>query len=514
MSRTRFRQLNHRHGMRMKKKAGKGKRNRTNSNNSTLSQHKKVGKVLLPPMLHMLPQQKMFFSSWVNNRLPEVLWACLAASVLPRPDLLKVFLSIAEKLGKSARARVNSHDIDLTHSALASFAGGIEEICSALLDHPDGRRALRPLLVFESLPNRERWASILKDEPTPEDVNVLAEAVSMCLDHQSQQSTDVRWLILMFKIASDRAQFPGEMIDNLLSYVALTPEAEEMRAIRPSIRAAEMAFRMMSPGSEEVESVWCGSFWTEAYERTECIPYLEKDDIGSDEPIDEDAIQKNWFDKQYELVERFLHLQVTTAVDARFDAVFGIGLFSGNVLLEIIRGENRTGISGRLLLRTLVECRITLSYLITRDAADLWLRFRRFGTGQAKLALLKFDDSMAPPGFLSERALTIIANEDASEEIAPVELGPWCDADLRKMAELSGVKSEYDDFYGWSSAFVHGNWSAIRDASLTVCVNPLHRLHRVPRGVQRNLESVLLDAIGLYDRIFADINKVYPSAST
>ncbi|MCO5054597.1 DUF5677 domain-containing protein [Thermomonas sp.] len=497
----------------MNKKRGKTKRrNRSKSNNSALSQHKMIGKKLLPPMLHMLPQEKMKFSSWVNNRLPEVLWAALAANALPREDLLHMFLQIAEQLCKSAHAQGDAKEFDLTHSALELFPGSIEHLSAILLEHPAGLSALRPLLLFEGIPARDRWVSALNVEPTETDGAALVAAVGGCLDHQSQQSTDIRWLTLMFKIGAGKAQFPADMIKNLLRYLDLTPEAEEMRYIRPSIRAAEMAFRVMSPNEEEIESPWCNSFWMECLERSQCAPY---EGVGDDSPVllfDEEKLQKSWFEKQYELVERFSQVQATTGVDARFDAVFGIALFAGNLLLEVMHGRNRIGISGRLLLRSLAECRITLSYLIARNDDVLWARFRQFGIGQAKLALLKFDDAVVPPKFLSEKALAIIANEDASEEFVAVDLGHWCDLDLRKMAEYADVKYEYDAYYGWSSAFVHGSWSAIRDASLATCINPLHRLHRVPRGIQRPMEDVLEDAVGLFNRICADVDKVYAGA--
>jgi len=48
---------------------------------------------------------------------------------------------------------------------------------------------------------------------------------------------------------------------------------------------------------------------------------------------------------------------------------------------------------------------------------------------------------------------------------------------------------------------------------LATCLNPLHRLHRVPRGVQRHLENVLEDAVGLFNRICADVDKVYTGTS-
>lgn len=492
----------------MSKKHGK-KRNRSRQHGSTLSQHKKVGKVLLPPMLHMLPQDKLRFSSWLDNRLPEVLWAVLATSLIPRKELLQVFFRIARELGETAR-RSESGALDLTLSALSGSGDGIEKVCAILRQHPEGARALRPLLIFQSLPSRERWAAALQEATADEDGQVLAEAVTKCLDHQSQQSTDIRWLILVFNIARGKVQLPKSMIDGLRKYMELDPEAEEMRVIRPSIRAAEMAFRMTSPDVGDVESPWCRSFWKESLERSGCVADGRNADI---QPVDLELLQSAWFEKQYELVERFLRLQSTTALDARIDAVFGIALFAGSVLLEVMHGNNRFGISGRLLLRSLAECRITLAFLAAKDDSSLWVRYRSYGVGQAKLALLKFDELNERPKFLDEGSLAVIANEDAAEEFVKVDLGHWCSTDLRKMAEFAGVKGEYDAYYGWSSTFVHGGWAAVRDVSLAACVNPLHRLHRVPRGVQRRLEDVLEDAVDLFNRICADVDRLYAGSS-
>jgi hypothetical protein len=52
----------------------KKKPNRSEKVSSTLADHKRVGKALIPPMMQLTG---MSFSSWANTRLPEMLWACL-----------------------------------------------------------------------------------------------------------------------------------------------------------------------------------------------------------------------------------------------------------------------------------------------------------------------------------------------------------------------------------------------------------------------------------------------------
>ena len=82
--------------------------------------------------------------------------------------------------------------------------------------------------------------------------------------------------------------------------------------------------------------------------------------------------------------------------------------------------------------------------------------------------------------------------------------------DLRRLAEESGTKGDYDRYYGWASGFVHGQWGAMRDSNFTHCLNPLHRFHRVPRPFHRMLEPSTDDALHLVNSILDDVNSAYP----
>lgn len=131
--------------------------------------------------------------------------------------------------------------------------------------------------------------------------------------------------------------------------------------------------------------------------------------------------------------------------------------------------------------------------------------------GQAKLALLKLDDIHNQPKFANPDVLEQLSNEDYFQEFVPINLGHWCGIDLRKMAEASNTKSDYDRFYGWSSSFVHGHWSALRDASMMHCFNPLHRLHRIPLPSHRMLESAAWDGAELLNAVLSDLSSLYPT---
>lgn len=193
------------------------------------------------------------------------------------------------------------------------------------------------------------------------------------------------------------------------------------------------------------------------------------------------------------------------------EGTFTFVLYALTCLLEMI-GMNRKRVSGRLLLRTLTECRITLAYLQKKNDAELWAKFRRYGTGQAKLVLLKINEAAKPPHSISLETLERLANEDVWQEFVDIDLGNWAGVDLRKMAEESGTKDVYDAHYGWNSGFSHGHWAAMRDATLTWCLNPLHRGHRIPSAGPRNLGDVVPDAIELVETMIRGLLQAYPGA--
>ncbi|MCT2504943.1 hypothetical protein MNU13_27105 [Pseudomonas aeruginosa] len=70
----------------------KKKKSRSGKITTPLAGHKRVGKALVPPMLQL---EGVSFSSWVNDRLPEMLWASLVITVIPRDQALEAFRDIA-----------------------------------------------------------------------------------------------------------------------------------------------------------------------------------------------------------------------------------------------------------------------------------------------------------------------------------------------------------------------------------------------------------------------------------
>lgn len=205
--------------------ASKRGRNRT-----PISGHKRVGAQLLPPFASMMGG-KMQLSSWMNDRLPEMLWATLIVAAVERDYALGQFRRI---LNFIARHEKKGEMHNLMHSGIAKLESELRrELIQFIVEPPETAAALATLRLFEVLPAREDWNEALPDiEPN---IELLMDAVGSTLWHQSQEATDCRWLRVMAQVVAGRFHLPADFGDEWFKY----PNLGDQREVRPSIRAAE-----------------------------------------------------------------------------------------------------------------------------------------------------------------------------------------------------------------------------------------------------------------------------------
>lgn len=166
-----------------------------------------------------------------------------------------------------------------------------------------------------------------------------------------------------------------------------------------------------------------------------------------------------------------------------------------------------------MVLRSLAECHITLAYLINKDKPDLWLSFRRYGTGKAHLAFAKFRSSKEKPQYIGKESLFDLANGEKKMMFNDIDLGNWANSNLRDQSMKAGVRDIYDQYYEWPSSYAHGQWGAIQESIFQYCGNSLHRHHLIPRKQTRTLEDVTADACFLVDKTLTLIDKLFPHFS-
>ena len=470
------------------------KKKARSATHSTIPQHRRQGSALVPP-LRTLPQLKPV--SWHNDRLPEILWAALLITHLPRRAALTTFYRVGDYVHRNREIEM-IHDV--THTGTSRLSHEIAAgLVATIVESAEHREALAPLLVLRELPGRELWEQAL-GATNAEDWNSLALAIARTLDHQSQEATDCRWLRVVGLLAAGKLHLQNEEQAKQLSGY---PDYGDQRQVRPFIRATEGMLDQANDSGRE----WPARFWAQCLTDTACYPLtMGRDSIPLILGTTPDRA-RFVYDR---LVEHCAATRATSATDARHDTVFGIALYSLGLLQELLRVGASQSITGRLALRTIGECAITLAYLAYKDSPELWMSYRVYGAGQAKLAFLKLEEAEDQPTYVNIEMLEHLANEDMWQEFLPIELGHWDKTNLRKMSEEAGVKTEYDRFYSWTSTFSHGHWGATRDTVFDTCGNPLHRVHRIPASAPHTLPDAVPDACTYVDHILALVSRCYP----
>ncbi len=425
-------------------------------NISPLESHPQAGKTLKNPF-SIIPRP-LVPRSWINECIPNILWACILASELEREHYLRLFRTVVF----NTRERLTNYDdVFITHNHLTRLSvDDFDIVFKDILDDQAAAKVLRSLLLVTSLPDLSHWERRL-EKPEQSHWSTLAHAVAASFDHQSQKATDIRWLKLIHMAVIGRVQFGGGQ-SGIIEELRLYPSHGDMRAVRPTIRSMELAFRSFEFGEEgnlKLPPSHQERFWEDMHSLTVCIPH----DDRAPPIVGPKCLTRQLLDLGQNLAKHFHDTIQHTSIDARHDFSFGLVFYAIHLLTEACVTYSHSTALGRQALRAIVECLITLSYLAKKDNPELWLKHRDYGAGQAKLSFLKNLRADAVPRFVDLKRLELLANEDKWLEFQDINLGAWSDINLRSMATEAGVKELYDSYFDLCSAYTHGHWGGLRD---------------------------------------------------
>jgi len=198
------------------------------------------------------------------------------------------------------------------------------------------------------------------------------------------------------------------------------------------------------------------------------------------------------------------------------------------------------GDAGTIILRTIAENIINISWILKEDSLNRARMFIKYGLGQEKLQLEHRKNEMEGRETSEEEQNMIetqdlFLNRERYTFLTDVNLGSWSDKPILKIAEEADCRDFYHYVFTPFSNSAHGTWNHIMKYSLKTSSNPLHCL--VKRPIFLDLEPdphfaelsmrYLDKSFGIYDKYhkpkkiikssyenyLADINKLIEKQS-
>jgi len=140
--------------------------------------------------------------------------------------------------------KLNSLASDLSSPALSkvlSLDKSVQEIFFKYVSSIIDKEVLSPLTVIFTYSNYPCFATHfhLEKLDVSERFHEIEKIIELTSDHQSFLSTDIRFIVLYFKLLTGKLSIPRQTLDLILEYPRKTHESTEMRTIRPVIRSMD-----------------------------------------------------------------------------------------------------------------------------------------------------------------------------------------------------------------------------------------------------------------------------------
>jgi len=458
------------------------------------------GKFITPinslPLMHELEDEK----SWTYGRMPEYLWIGLILKYYGRDEGLRKSYSIISTLHTLAP--------DLYTARLSQIIRLNTDVQKRFYDYIISigvKEVLAPLTVFLTASKAPVFAESFycPNQSVEDRCETIIQTMRDIMDHQSNESTDIRFVALYFNQLSGRVHFTREQADLLMAYPASEHTDEIMFMARPAVRSHEMMILTF----ETIDSAYLKAFWRCVSEMTDCSIFVIKF------PEEHRSITA-YMEKLHELFTYLSELFITTdPLDEKMNVLLGIATYSYKRLKEAYEHQLFNSISGRSCVRVLIEDYVMMKYLVKNESAhdNIWRDYQLYGMGLYKLVLARHRESgSAEETHFDKKYIEALVNEFKSEEFIDMDTKYFDKQNIRLKAESVGEKELYGLYYDYDSSFEHGLWGAVRESSLLKCNNPAHKYHCVPDiEDETRLKTVLPDCVMVMNKTVSFLNELY-----
>ena len=438
--------------------------------------------------------------SWAYGRMPEYLWIGLLLNYYGRDEGLRKaygIISVLHALAPDLYTARMSQILKLRTDIQNSFYDYIVSV--------GAKEVLAPLTIFITASKFPTFAEhfYCPDQSVEDRCNSIINTMRKIMNHQSYESTDMRFVSLWFYLLSGKMHIPKEQIDLLSIYPRSSHKDEIMRTIRPTVRSLEMMILTFM----ETDSTYLKEFWRCVSEMTKCSPFVL-------EFPEENRSITAYMEKLYDVFSYLSDLFISTdPLDEKMNVLLGIATYSYKRLKEIYEHQLFNAISGRSCIRVLIENYIMMKYLVKNESShdNIWRDYQLYGIGLYKLVLSRYrESSFAGESHFDEKYIEILVNEFKNEEFINMDTRYFDNQAIRLKADCVGEKQLYGLYYDYDSSYEHGLWGAIRESSLLKCDNPAHKYHCIPDiNDEIRLKTVLPDCIRVMNKTLAFLNDLY-----
>lgn len=477
-------------------------------NFSSLSEHKlyrRQGRVVAPFNDNLGDQLSL--NSWTKERMPEYLWLGLILMDYGRREGLQKAQVILSKISNETEALSTPKLSEIFNLKIeeqkAIFQLILEDIEACILS---------PLTVFYRTSNYPVFNDFFNIPEISFEKRVIrvSDAIKIYSNHQSNEATDLRFLILCFLNFSKKiviAPNLSHIVQCLEEYPYISHDDERMRRYRPTVRSMEGGF---TGKDDDIE--FSNIFWQDIGMITKCNPMTiihKNSDVG----------YQLFIENFQKILQYILHSYKSESLsNDKFDVIVGSITYALKIFNEVHKNSLGNSILGRHGIRTIIEILIILKYLIKHelDNPKIWEEYKIYGIGKYKLILLKARENKTnKSAHFSKSVADMLVNEIKWEEFIDVDLKYFDKQGIREKSIEVGEKFLYDLFYDYDSSFAHGLWGSVRESSMLICDNMNHPDHIIPDiFMAQNLPDVKADSFDVMDKLLSLLTQAYPVPDT
>jgi len=192
--------------------------------------------------------------------------------------------------------------------------------------------------------------------------------------------------------------------------------------------------------------------------------------------------------------------RITNPLDKKMLVLLGLATYSYKLFSEITDHDLYNSVSGRTIIRIMIEDFIMMKYLLKMESEkpDIWIAYQSYGIGQLKLIVERYLQMTEKPdkSHVDYKYLDIVVGSYGNKEFLNMDTTYFDKKSIRDKAIFVNEKALFDDYYDYDSSFEHGLWGAIRESALLACDAPGHQYHCVPDFMNaQHLKSVWYDAV-------------------